>query len=210
MLDRCYTFLDTTTDGQGREVIVASEEARTTLVADLVALLPTVSDQAISRLRRFGHGRRWLLNEWTRHQDGLLRYGYIPLERWPDLVRLFGADPDLDRIGGSEPAFLTALYNFQCQPEPAVAQIAALCAPHRRPAALAQLRLPAALPAPDESRRRLRELVATEIEETRRLERALRLGQDRADLERVLKQTLVLNDDAPSRQFLRYYKEWCG
>jgi hypothetical protein len=210
MLDRCYTFLDTTTDGQGREVFQAWEEARTTLVTDLVALLPTTPDQAISGLKQFGHGCRWLLNEWTHHQDGLLRYGFWPLEIWPDVVRLLGADPDLDRIGGSEPAFLAALFNFQCQPQPAVAQIAALSAPHRRPATLAQLRLPAALPAPEESRRRLRDLVATEIEELRRLEQALRLGKDRADLERVLKQTLVLNDDAPSRQFLRYHKEWCG
>jgi hypothetical protein len=63
MLDRCYTFLDTTTDGQGRDVIQAWEEARTTLVADLVALLPTSPDQAISGLKRFGHGCRWLLDE---------------------------------------------------------------------------------------------------------------------------------------------------
>jgi hypothetical protein len=210
MLDRCYTFLDTTTDGQGREVIQAWEEARTTLVADLVALLPTSPDEAIGKLKAFGHGCRWLLDEWTRYQDELLRYGYWPLEVWPDVVRLFGADPDLDQIGASEPAFLAALYNFQCQPEPAVAQIAALCAPHRRPGTLAQLRLPAALPAAEESRRRLRALVATEVEEVRRLEQALRLGKDRADLERVLKQTLVLNDDAPSRQFLRYHKEWCA
>src|SRR5262249_33142511 len=30
------------------------------------------------------------------------------------------------------------------------------------------------------------------------------------DLERVLKQTVLLNEDAPSRQFLRYHKEWCS
>jgi hypothetical protein len=54
MLDRCYTFLDTT-DGQGREVIQAWEEARTALVADLVALLPTAPSAPASRRswRRF-------------------------------------------------------------------------------------------------------------------------------------------------------------
>jgi hypothetical protein len=210
MLDRCYTFLDTTTDGQGREVVEAWEEARTTLVADLVALLPTASDQAISKLKAFGHGCRWLLDEWSHHEDALLRYGYWPMEVWPDVVRLLSADPDFDRIGSSERAFLAALYNFQCQHQPAVAQIAALCAPHRRPVGLAQLRLPGALPPPEESRKRLRDLVATEIDELRRLEQALRLGKDRADLERVLKQTVLLNEDAPSRQFLRYHKEWCA
>jgi hypothetical protein len=130
------------------------------------------------------------------------------MEIWPQMVCLVGADPDLDHIVANENAFLMALYNFQCQPRPATEQIAALCAPQRRPTALAHLRLPEALPGPEESRQRLRTMVATLIEELQDREAAFRMGKDRADLESVLKKTLVLQDGEYSRQFLRYHKEW--
>jgi hypothetical protein len=124
------------------------------------------------------------------------------------MVRLLGADPDLDRIGATPDAFLMALYNFQCQPQPAVEQIAALCLPQRRPLSLAHLRLPAALPGPEECRQKLRAMVANVIDEIRSLEVELRMGKDRADLEFVLKKCLVLGEGESSRQFLRYHKEW--
>jgi hypothetical protein len=194
MLDRCYTFLGTALDGVGKEVFEAWQESRDNLVAETVALLPTEPVRAVSILKDFGHGCRWLLGEWTQYQAGLLRYGYWPMEIWPQMVCLVGADPDLDHIGANENAFLMALYNFQCQPRPATEQIAALCASQRRPAALAHLRLPEALPGPEECRQRLRTMVATLIDELQDREAAFRMGKDRADLESVLKKTLVLQD----------------
>jgi hypothetical protein len=208
MLDRCYTFIGTALDGQGKEVLDAWQESRHALVAECVALLPTSPDQAITTLKRLSHGCRWLLDEWALCQAGLLRYGFVPMDLWPDMVRLLGADPDLDQIGASKDAFLMALYNFQAQPQPAVEQIAALCLPQRRPVALAHLRLPAALPGPEECRQKLRAMVATVIDELRSLEAELRMGKDRADLEFVLKKSLVLGEGESSRQFLRYHKEW--
>jgi hypothetical protein len=208
MLDRCYTFLGTALDGQGKEVFEAWHDSRNGIVAEAVALLPLEPIRAISILRNTSHGCRWLLEEWSQCQDGLRRYGYWPLELWPDIVRLVGADTDLDRIGASEEAFSLALFNFQCQPRPAVEQIAALCLPARRPAALAHLRLPEALPGPEECRQRLRGMVAATIEGLRSLEAELRMGKERAELEFVLKKCLMLGDCDSSRQFLRYHKEW--
>jgi hypothetical protein len=208
MLDRCYAFLGTALGTQGKEVIGAWEEGRQTLLACCVGLFPTAPDQAIIKLKTFGHGCRWLLDAWTRHQDGLLRYGYWPLEIVPDLVRLHGANPDVDQIGASPDAYMMALFSYQCQPRPAVERIAELCAPHRRPVTLAHLPLPAALPGPEECRQQLRTMVAETIEELQSLELTLRMGNDREDLERVLKLALVLNDDGSSRQFLRYHREW--
>jgi hypothetical protein len=207
MLDRCYTFLDTAMEGQGKEVVEYWQRSRNGLVDEAIELLPTEPERAVGILKRVSHGCSWLLNQWTEYQGALLRYGYWPMKLWPDIVRLTGADTDFDRIGASDEAFTMALYNFQCQPQPATEQIAALCTPLRRPRALAHRRLPEALPVPEECRQRFGGMVAKIIEELQKLEAELR-GQDCANLESLLKRTLVLNDCESSRQFLRYHKEW--
>jgi hypothetical protein len=208
MLSRCYTFLETVIGGHGKEVLHAWQQSRRDFVDEAVALLPTEPVQAVAMLRRRSDGCQWLREQWTGCQDGLLRYGYWPMKMWPEVVRLTGADCDLDRIGAREESFWMALYNFQCQPVPARGQIVALCAPERRPAGLGHLRLPEALPGPEECRQRLCGMVAKTIDELCRLEAELRMSNDRADLEFVLKKTLVPHDCESSRQFLRYHKEW--
>jgi hypothetical protein len=95
MLDRCYTFLGTVLNGQGQEVFEAWHDSRNRIVAEAVALLPLESVRAVSILKNTSHGCRWLLEEWSQCQVGLLRYGYWPLELWREVVRLVGADPDL-------------------------------------------------------------------------------------------------------------------
>jgi hypothetical protein len=207
MLDRCYTFIGAALDGQGKEVLDAWLASRHGLVAEAVALLPTAAPQGVGILKRCLHGCRWLLDEWTGYHAALLRDGYWPLDVWPEIVRLLGASSDLDEIGASDQAFLLALYNFQCQPQPATGPIAELCAPWRQPAALAHLRLPAALPGPEECRRRLRTIVASTIYELRKLEADL-AAKEQGELESILKKALMLCEGESSRQFLRYFKEW--
>jgi hypothetical protein len=213
-IHRCYTFLASELGGQAGAVARDWEAARQRALARAVETLATDPREGLAELRSFSHGCRWLLSRWSDYQSGLATYGYWPANVWPEVIRvMFGADPHPDRItDAGARTYLAVLYNLRCLPEAELGedQLIGFCAPRRRPPALQGKDLPAAIPAPAACRAWLQELVAERIAKLERLESSLRLGQERAELDRLIEKAALPEDDEASRQYLRYHGESCS
>jgi hypothetical protein len=213
-IHRCYTFLASQLGGQAGAVASGWEAARQRALARAVETLATDPREGLAELRSFSHGCRWLLERWSEYQTGLATYGYWPRKLWPEVIRvLFGADPHPERIKDASPrGYLAVLYNLRCLPESELGedQLIGLCAPRRRPPALRGKDLPAAIPAQAECRAWLQQVVAERIEKLQRLESSLRLGKERAELDRLIENAALPEDGEASRQYLRYHGESCS
>ena len=111
MINRSYTYLDNALLMQGRNTREAWEAARAAHLAALVPLVTTAPDSGvIEDLKDFGHGLRWLIDQITCFQTLIEQCGFLPPEAWRNLARLLGADPDIDRLGKNETAYMIVQY----------------------------------------------------------------------------------------------------
>ena len=147
MINRSYTYLDNALLMQGRNTREAWEAARAALLDSLVPFVTTAPDSGvIEDLKEFGHGLRWLIDQILCFHTLIDDYGFLPPAAWRDLARLLGADPDIDRLGKNETAYMIVQYALRSEPRPDEALIASLSAPERRPEALRYVDLAAMHP----------------------------------------------------------------
>jgi hypothetical protein len=211
MIQRCNNFFDSHMAQQMGAVAQVWEETRQAAVNLGIAKLATLPREGLAELRSLGHGCRWLLGRWSEYQKALVTYGYWPTPVWRNVVRVLGCDANPERIAdGGARVLLAVVYNLLCHPAPNEELITTLLAPERRPLELRGDELARALPAPAAARTWLQTFVAEQINELQQLELSLRLGKDRADLERLLEQASLPGETAASRVYVRYHGESCS
>jgi hypothetical protein len=187
----------------------AFEQSRSAMVAAQAALLETQPAEGMAALKRSEQGCAYAAQALSDAAAMLTAAGSWPLEMAAQVVHLFGAFSDPDRIGENEMGYRLFVSNLKCRPhDPAAAQaLALLSAPERRPAVLRGVDLSRWVPAPEVCGQWLIELLNAEVASLRLLEEALRTGKDGASRHRVMTMAKMMPEGDLSRQYLRYRKE---
>jgi hypothetical protein len=207
--DRCEAAHDAALASNSDDVHGAFAQARGEMVAAQAALLDTQPAAGVAALKRSSEGCAHLAQGLSDAAALLASAGSWPLELAAQVVHLFGAFADPERIGGNETGYRLFVYNLHLRPhDPAALQaLAQLSAPERRPAVLRAADLGRWAPSPEVCRQWLQELLTAEAASLRLLREALRTGEDGAAHHRVMSMARMLPEGDLSRQYLRYRKE---
>jgi hypothetical protein len=206
---RCEDAHDAGLASNSDDVNDAFEQSRSDMVAAQAALLETQPAEGLAALKRSEQGCAYVAQALSDAAAMLTAAGSWPLEMAAQVVHLFGAFSDPERIGENETGYRLFVSNLKCRPhDPAAAQaLALLSAPERRPAVLRGVDLDRWVPAPEVCRQWLIELLNAEAASFRLLEEALRSGKDGAARRRVMNMAKMMPEGDLSRQYLRYRKE---
>jgi hypothetical protein len=152
-----------------------------------------------------------LIEKLTEAADVLAAAGCWSLAMAAEVVRLLGSDPDPLQIGGNETCYRLCLYNLHCQPDPRAPEVARaiilLSVREHRPAVLHSTDLRQWVPAVNDCRRWLRELLEAELASLRFLEEAVRTGKQAVADGEIMNRERLLSEGETSRQYLRYHRE---
>jgi hypothetical protein len=149
------------------------DDAQFDVVEKYKGLLAPAPTEAVRGLEGFAAGCRWLINRWQRHKGSLEKDGtWSPRDR-DEVIRLLGAEPDVDRLRDSRGGYLTWLYWTLTQPDPDEAEIAALEESERMPPALRGQIDFTRLPTPAGCREWLNKLIDQVLVSLRQREEAL-------------------------------------
>jgi hypothetical protein len=209
LAERCEDAHDAALASNSDDVHDAFEQSRSDMVAAQAALLETQPAEAVAALKRSEQGCAYLAEALGEAAAMLAADGSWPLEMAARVAHVFGVCSDPDQIGGNETGYRLFVYNLKCRPhDPAAIQaLALLNAPERRPAVLRGVDLGRWVPAPEDCRQWLLELLNAEVASLRLLEEALRAGKDGASRRRVMHMAKMMPEGDLSRQYLRYRKE---
>ena len=205
LADRCEQFHAAQLDRQIREAPFDRTNSRVDDLHRLDALLTKDPARAVGELRRTAHGCRWMIERWQ-HLASKLEDG----QSWEQtdlcdaiylngrLPHVWAVDPDVHRV---------SLYAMLMSPEPPTAQIERyLNKELLSPSVIDQVLCDIPLDK-TECRRRLREIVESELQSLRDDERTLREQLEDPSDALLAERSLILADPQAARLFLRYRAE---
>ena len=205
LADRCQRFHGAERDKQIREAPFHRTNSRVDDLHRLDALLTKDPGRAVGELRRTAHGCRWLIDRWQPLADVLESGRAWERSELCDAIYLSGrlpqvwaVDPDVHRL---------TLYTMLMTPECPEAELQRfLNKTLLSPSVIAQVLcdLP---PDPEECRRRLRDIVQSELKSLRDDERALHEQLEGPSDALLMDRSLILADGQAARLFLRYHAE---
>ena len=168
--DRCQKYHEAALAKQVRDADLAWEVGREEAVAALVVMLRTDPAAAVRGLTRTGHGCRWLIERWDDLLVALDEGGCWTGPESDEALRLQGYHPDGPRLKNCPDAWETRLLALTCHEDPLEPSVDWLFHMDRLPELFYHHYRPDALPAPDESRGKLRALAEGQLARARALE----------------------------------------